>query len=315
MAAPALSVVVPTRDTAALTLACLGSLARAGGPAREVILVDDGSTDGTAARVGQAFPETRILRHETSRGFTVSANAGLAAARGDVLLLLNSDTQIAGGGLDALARALDDDATLGIAGAQLVDPDGTPQWSGGRLPGALWLFAEASGAVKLLARLPGFRRVRPLDAAGDRDVDWVCGTALAMRRAIWAALGPLDEGFRLYGQDLDFCARARRAGWRVRVLRGFNAVHHGGVTVRQVTGSTARQHAPLLWTDLRRFTGKTYGPAAARAATCALGAGGVLRLAGRAVLAPMVRGARRATWRGESAELRAALAALRGPVA
>ena len=147
MADADLSIVVPTRDTAALTLACLASIARAGrARGLEVIVVDDASRDDTVARVQDAHPGARILRHDAPRGFTVSANDGLAAAGGRLLLLLNSDTEIEPGGLDALVDAFAQDPGLGIAGAQLRDPDGAAQWSGGRLPDCLWLFAEASGA-------------------------------------------------------------------------------------------------------------------------------------------------------------------------
>jgi GT2 family glycosyltransferase len=329
-----LSIVVPTRDTAALTLACLASIARArpesrpdsrpgsppgsrpgSGPGSgpEIVVVDDGSRDDTVARVRAAYPAARIVRQDAARGFTVTANAGLAAARGRLLLLLNSDTEIEPGGLDALTAAFAGDSALGIAGAQLRHPDGSPQWSGGRLPDCLWLFAEASGAGRLLRRLPSYRRARPLARATDRDVDWVSGAALAMRREVWEACGPLDEAYTLYGQDLDLCSRARRAGWRIRVLHGFAVRHHHGATVTAVEGSAGRQHAPRLWTDLRRWAGKTYGVGYARRATWALRLGGWLRLAGRAILAPAISRARRAQWSGESGELRAALAALRGP--
>lgn len=319
IAAAELSIVVPTRDTAALTLACLASIARAGGRAGagsnwrpEVIVVDDASGDDTVERVQTAHPDVRIVRHEAARGFTVAANAGLAAASGSLLLLLNSDTEIDPGGLDALVAAFAHDPELGIAGAQLRHPDGSAQWSGGRRPDCLWLFAEASGAGRLLASLPVYRRARPLGSDADRDVDWVCGAALALRREVWEAIGPLDEAFALYGQDLDLCSRAGDAGYRIRVLHGFAVRHHHGVTVARIERSAGRQHTPKLWTDLRHWAGKTYGASYARRATWALTAGGWLRLAGRTLVGPAVRGARRARWSGESRELRAALAALRG---
>ena len=166
--AVSLSVVVPSRDTRDLTLACLASLAApvgAGAETIEVILVDDASGDDTAAAVAARHPEVRVLRNDTAVGFTASANRGLAAARADLLLLLNSDTEIEAGGLAALLAAFAARPGLGVAGAHLLYPDGRAQWSGGREPGLLWSFALASGLPPLLGRLPGYRRLKPLGAS------------------------------------------------------------------------------------------------------------------------------------------------------
>src|SRR4029079_12824665 len=104
---PLLSVVVPTHDTRELTLACLEALAGAAPRAAdlEVLVVDDASADGTAEAIAAAHPQVRVLRREKAGGFAPAANQGLAQARGDVLLLLNSDTEMEPGGLDALLAA------------------------------------------------------------------------------------------------------------------------------------------------------------------------------------------------------------------
>ncbi len=312
MAAPGISVVVPTRDTRDVTLRCLESVRVTAGPiATEVVLVDDGSRDGTADAVRAQFPEVRVVRHQTSVGFSAAANAGLRATSRPVLLLLNSDTEVQPGALDALMTAFDRDTRLGIVGAALVYPDGRPQWSGGSAPSLSWLFAEASGAARAIARVPGYRRLRPLAVAADRDVDWVTGAALAMRRDVWDQVGPLDESFRLYGQDLDFCLRARDRGWGVRIVAAFRVLHHHGATVERVFGRAGRQHPESLWTDLLRWAGKRRGPSWARRAGWAVAAGGRLRLIGRGLLTPAVPAALREAWRGETRELRGALAALR----
>ena len=303
-----------------MTLGCLASvLAAARSTALEIIVVDDGSRDGTAEDVRVRFPGAAIVRHQQPAGFTVAANAGLRRATQPILLLLNSDTELAPDAIEALVGSFDRDPRLGIAGAQLVYPDGRPQWSGGRAPSLGWLFAESSGLARALGRLPGYRRLRPLDSRGDRDVHWVTGAALAMRRAVWEEVGPLDEAFRLYGQDLDVCLRARDRGWRVRILASCRVLHHHGATIARVFPQEGqqrrpgRQHPQSLWTDLVRWAEKRRGAAYARRAGWAIAIGGRLRLVGRWLLTPTVPATLRDGWHGETRELRLALGALRGP--
>jgi len=312
VAAPGISVVVPTRDTREVTLRCLESVRVTAGPIpTEVVLVDDGSRDGTADEVRARYPAVRVLRHEASVGFSAAANAGLRATSLPVMLLLNSDTEVQPGAFGALLGVFDRDPRIGIVGAALVYPDGRAQWSGGSAPGLAWLFAEASGVARAFARVPGYRRVRPLGVSADRDVEWVTGAALAMRREVWDQVGPLDESFRLYGQDLDFCLRVRDRGWGVSIAAAFRVLHHHGATVERVFGRAGRQHPESLWTDLLHWAGKRRGPSWAKRAGGAIALGCRLRLLGRGLLTPAVPAALRGAWRGETHELRVALAALR----
>jgi GT2 family glycosyltransferase len=308
-----ISIVVPTRDTREITLRCLATVADAvtAMPA-EMILVDDGSQDGTAGEVRRRFPQVQVLHRDTPSGFTAAANAGLRAASHPLILLLNSDTEISRDAIHALLVAFDRDARLGIAGAQLLYPDQAGQWSGGAAPTLAWLFAESSGLARAFARVPGYRVIRPLTVSADRDVEWVTGAALAMRREVWDAVGPLDERFSIYAQDLDFCLRARDRGWAIRIIAGCRVVHHQGATISRLPGSPGRQHPRALWTDLVRWAEKRRGGGYARRAGRAIAAGARLRLLGRRLLGPAVPAALRDGWRGETHELQLALAALRG---
>ncbi len=307
--APRLSVVIPTCDTRELTLRCLESVV-AGAPGCQVIVVDDGSGDGTAAAIARARPAVEVLVNERREGFSRAANRGLAAAAGELLLLLNSDTEITDGSLSALESAFARDSQLGVAGAELRFPGGAPQWGAGLEPTPGWLFAQASGLPALLGRLPGYRRLRPPGRGPEARVDWVSGAAMAMRRSVWEAAGPLDERYRFYCQDLDLCLAARDLGWRVAVVAGFVVVHHHGATISAGGGSAAPYHPELMWTDLVRFADKRRGPAAARRATAALRAGARLRLLGRALAAPLVARARRGQWQRDTAAFAAGLQAL-----
>ncbi len=310
-----LSVVVPTQDTRELTLRCLASLAAARPAPAEVVVVDDGSRDDTAQAVAASYPALRLLRLQEARGFTAAANAGMALARGGLLLLLNSDTEVAAEALGALLDAFATAPSLGIAGAALVYPDGRPQWSGGLAPRPLWLVALGSGLAFRLGGLRFWRRLRPVSGHRDRPVEWVTGAALAVRREVWQAVGPLDPRFVLYAQDLDLCLRARAQGWQVAVVPACRVVHHHGATVAAGAGvAAARHHAPLLWADLVRWAGKGGGFAAARRTATLLRAGGALQRL--LLLLAGLRG--RHSWRRAAAErrmLREAAAAARAAVA
>ncbi|MFL6260980.1 MAG: glycosyltransferase [Thermoanaerobaculia bacterium] len=276
---PPLSIVIPTHDTRELTLRCLDSLRASSFPGLEVILVDDASRDGTAEAVTERHPEVVVLRNEEPARFTGSANRGLARAGGEILLLLNSDTEVEPGGLARLVEVFAREPEMGIAGALLHYPDGSPQWSGGREPSLLWFFALTSGLPALLERFPFYRRARPLAPDRPLAVDWVTGAAMAFRRAVWEAAGPLDEGFQFYAQDLDFCLRARRAGWRIEVRPEVRVLHHHGATIGRAAGARGHQHPELLWSDLLRWARKHHGQAWAARAEIALRTGVRLRRA------------------------------------
>jgi hypothetical protein len=194
----------------------------------------------------------------------------------------------------------------------LVYPDGSGQWSGGHVPSLAWLFAESSGLARTLARIPGYRAAHPLASTSDRDVSWVTGAAMAVRREVWTAVGPLDEAFKMYAQDLDFCLRAGDTGWTVRIIAASRIVHHHGLTIGRVTGGMGRQDPSALWADLIRWAAKRRGRAYARRASAVIAAGARLRLIARRVLGPAVPARLRETWRVETRELQLALAALRG---
>lgn len=315
---PGLSVVVPTHDSRDITLACLESLVDAHRPdARnhgsvEILVVDDGSSDGTSEAIRRNYPQVRLLRHQRARGFSAAANRGLDAARGELLWLLNSDTEVAPDSVAELLRVFREHPSVGVVGAQLSYPDGSPQWSGGPAPTLPWLAALASGLPPLLGRLPGWRRAKPLAGQEPRRVDWVTGASLALRRPVWEACGPLDEGYRFYAQDLDFCLAVRRDGWEVVMEPSVRVIHHHGATIARDPGShSGRQQPALLWRDLVRWARKHRGPGWACRARRALLLGGWVRVLTRRCLSPFVLPllgrSRHRPWRRDTAAFRRAL--------
>lgn len=309
MSASNLSIVVPTHDTRELTLRCLASL-RDAAPDAELIVVDDASTDGTAEEIGRRHPRARLIVNDECGGFSRAANRGLDAATGAVLLLLNSDTEVTAPSVAAVRAAFARDPGLGIAGAELRYPDGSAQWGAGREPTPLWLFGQASGIPALLGSLPGYRRIKAPGRGAGVAVHWVSGAAMAIRREAWLQVGPFDEDYRFYCQDLDFCLAARDAGWAVAVVPSFVVIHHHGATISAAVGSAAPFHPELMWADLVRFATKRSGPKAGRAAAAALRRGARLRLLGRRLAGAAMGPRRPATWHNDTAAFEAGVRAL-----
>lgn len=244
------AVVVVSHDTREEALACLASAHAAG--ARELVLVDSGSRDGTAAAVRQHHPQARVLEL-ANVGFGRAANAGVARTTSPTVVVANADVRFAEQALRVLHERLFTDPDVAATGPAVVYPDGTPQASARRLPG----LATAVGHA-LLSRLwpanPFTRRYRQLDAdpTRPRDVDWLSGCALAVRRAAFDDVGGFDPAYFLYVEDVDLAVRLRAVGWRLRFEPAATVVHRVGASTRQRRASSLLHHAR----GLDRFYGR-----------------------------------------------------------
>ena len=225
---------------------CLRSLA-AHPPAtpHEVVVVDNASTDDSASSVA-AFPFARLLRLPVNRGFSAGNNAGIRATTGELVLLLNNDTIVPEGAIDALVARLDAHPEAAIAGPRLVDDRGEPELSFGPM---ISPFGELRQKLVtgLHARGVGFASswVRR-ETSREHLVDWVSGACLLVRRAVAERVGLLDERFFLYTEDVDFCASVRGAGWTVLFTPVAEIVHLRGrsraTAPRQMNAAYRRSH-------------------------------------------------------------------------
>ncbi len=286
-ARPEVSVIVVNWNGGAALASCLDSLTDAvQGRRAEVLLVDNASTDGSAAGAAKAHPEVKLIRNGANVGFAGGANKGLSEASGEVLLLLNPDAQIGGEALGMLLGVMQQDGRIGIAGCGSVDGDGR----------------EAPGYEM---SFPGQRGVSIARREGrGRDVAWVSGACLAARREMVEEVGPLDEGFFMYCEDVDWCYRAREAGWRVVTLPEARIRHELGTSAAQVSGA---ERARWAAESRVRFYGKHYSPVRARWLRARMAAAALLGVMWRALPAVFSGAARegaRAKWAALGAALR-----------
>jgi N-acetylglucosaminyl-diphospho-decaprenol L-rhamnosyltransferase len=319
-ARPSMSVVIPTHDTRALTLACLTALLESRYRPAEIFVVDDGGTDGSAEAVRERFPSVHVLRRERAGGFTAAVNDAWPRATSEIVLLLNSDTTVDVEATARMADAFARDPRLGVAGASLVFPDGRPQWSAGGAPTARWLFVLASGVASMLARIPGWRRLRP-ESQARGDAAWVPATAMGVRAAVVRDIGWFDSRYETYVQDLDFCLRARAAGWRVAQLPDVRVTHLRGATIGAAPGAVRAGWSPdALVGDFERWIRAAHPPDAARTLTRALDLGLSARLLARTMIRPFLAGpfrprTERDAWARETARYRVARDRLRRAIA
>ncbi len=227
-----LSAVIPSWNTRELLEACLASLERAPKPATEVLVVDNGSTDGSAALVAERFPAVRLVRNEKNEGFARATNQGLGLARGRYALLLNSDTEIVGDALERLFRYLEEHRDYAAAAPRLVHPDGRTQRTVQEFPN---LWTPLFFATPLERWFPNSRElrryfIRDWPQEDSRDVDQPPAACLMLRRDALDRVGTLDEDLWLFFNDVDLARRLKQAGWRTRYLAEATVVHHVGAS-------------------------------------------------------------------------------------
>lgn len=292
MSPPDLSVIVVNWNTRDVTAACLDSFREhTTGITYEMFLIDNGSTkDDSATELPRRFPWARFTANPDNRGFTRANNQAIREAQGRYVLLLNSDTiqtENAAGAAVAYMDAHPDVGALGIMHRN-ADAGHTFQPSAHPFPRP-W-----RGTLALL----GGGGTPPPPTTAEGDVDWVCGSFLMIRREALEQVGPLDERYFAYNEDIDWCLAAHQVGWKVRYWPGASMVHIGSVAsphLRDKTGLMFRSHVTYLR--------KNHGRAAAAAYYAATG----LRLflaAGKQTLRFALGRATRADVRGRWARLR-----------
>ncbi len=276
---PRLSVIVVSWNTLELTRAALQSVdTHLASVAHEIIVVDNASTDGTQEMIEAEFPRVRLIRNADNRGFGKANNQGMAIARGEWLLLLNSDAELMDDSVARLFARVQDDHTIGVAHCRLISPDGTTQYSTYRLP---------SAKIALLDNL-GLSRFMPNDSRADllggywdqsfeRDVEAVAGAFMLLPRLAYQQTGGFDERIFMYGEDLEWCQRIGRMGFRIRYFPDATVMHHHHASSAKLLGDHRRITASLA--TQTQIVRERDGVIAAGLYVLLLGVGASMRLA------------------------------------
>lgn len=228
----ALDIVIVNYNTRADVVACLRSL-KTSPPARPhtIVVVDNGSSDGSLDAVHAEFASVRTIAMGRNAGFAAANNAGIRSTSSPLVLLLNSDTLVPPGALDALCDRLEATGAA-AAGPKLIDADGRPEISWGPMltPWNEWVQARRVAAAR--SSVPQARRRVDLLTTVERRVDWVSGACLLVRRDAAVSAGLLDERYFMYEEDVDFCATLRAQGGAVVFTPAATVVHLRGRSVR-----------------------------------------------------------------------------------
>jgi N-acetylglucosaminyl-diphospho-decaprenol L-rhamnosyltransferase len=227
----------------------------AGAP--ELVVVDNGSSDGSVARLRAALPEVLVVVSANNVGYAAAANRGIDATHAPVVAVCNCDLRVEPGTAAAMLSRFDTEPRVAAAGPVVLEPDGTHYPSARSIPSVR--DAVGHGVFGLFwATNPFTRRYRELDAdpTQPRDVGFVSGAAIWLRRAALAEVGGWDEDFFMYVEDVDLCWRLRNAGWRIVYEPRGEVIHvQGASTDRHPYRMLVEHHRSLLRFARKRWHG------------------------------------------------------------
>ena len=286
-----LSVSIVNTNSRDLLLACLESLRHEDA---EIVVLDNASEDGSAEAVGERFPDVRVIAQDFRAGFGANHNTVIRATSGRYVYVLNEDTTSDDWGFARMVAYLDASPRVAVLGPKLVYPDGRHQDSAWRFP------TPAVAALGLLTL--GRAGVKQSQGSVPRGVDWLTGAALLLRRDALDQVGPFDEGFFLYSEEVDLQLRLRRAGWEVQYFPEVTIVHHES----QFSAEIPERRINEMWRSRHRYWRKHHSAAGARVAALATGTQYAVRAAvGRdAAFRTRMRLHARDSWRVDGPGLR-----------
>jgi N-acetylglucosaminyl-diphospho-decaprenol L-rhamnosyltransferase len=252
---PVLSIVIVNWNTRDLLAECLASIYEYP-PADpfEVLVVDNASTDGSVDMLRRRFPTVRALANSENIGFARGNNQAMRARAGAHVLMLNSDARVLPGTVANLLDCLARHPEAGVVGGKLLNPDGSFQASGNRFPSLASEVLLLTGVARWIYS-PYFPSYAPWESRVTRTCDWVGGACLLARGSTVDRVGPLDESYAMYVEEVDWCYRMRAVGWKVMYCAEAPVIHHGGASARRRSVGQLQR----LYTSKAQFLRRTSG--------------------------------------------------------
>ena len=224
----------------------------------EVIVVDNASADFDGEAIAREFAQVRFIANDSNVGYARGNNQAIAASSGDYVLLLNPDTEVRPGALQALIEFMETHPEAAAAGGKLVRPDGTIDQCCRGFPSPLALFSEYFGLARLCPKCRVLGAYRMTYFAFDRvaECDQVMGSCMIVSHKALDQVGLFDEGFPIFFNEVDWCFRAKQSGWKLYFTPDAEILHLGGQSAKQVKARMRMESQR----SLRRFYEKHYKP-------------------------------------------------------
>lgn len=258
--------VIVSYNTLKLTRKCIESLYESQPNIKQIIVVDNNSSDGSIKYLSKISKHKRnfeLVKMSENKGFAAANNKGIEKSKAKYVLLLNSDTEIKSNLFEKIYRWMEKHEEVGIASCKLVYPDGRLQANGGFFPSIVnvfsWMTIQDLPFVDRIVKPFHPLKEKSFSARSDfytkrRYLDWVTGAFFMIRREVIDEIGGFDEKYFMYTEEVDYCFRAKKSGWKVVYLPEFEIVHHGG-------GSATKEFSTLQeFKGVKRFF-KKFRPA------------------------------------------------------
>lgn len=259
-----LSIIIVNYNAGRLLKECIDSIYKESvATSFDVWVVDNSSQDDSIAMVKEYFPEVKVIENRSNLGFSRANNIVISRTNSDCILLLNPDTVVIDHAIEKMVQFMIDHPKTGLCGCKVLNQDGTLQRASRRsIPTPGIAFFRLTGLSRLFpkSKIMAKYNLTYLDPNETHEVDAVSGACMMIKRKVIDDIGMLDERFFMYGEDLDLCLRAKKAGWAVMYYPGAEIVHHKGKCSKSNSRKATLEFYRAMWLFHNKHFADHYSP-------------------------------------------------------